>query len=120
MGWLEFVLSVLTLVMGGGWIFTYHAYKKKNMGEAVQAEASGWEAQQNVYQNTIADLEKSCDFIRHDRDMLRKENEELRNENRALRDKINEFEKIINELKKDIARQGRRIESLNYRTKRKV
>lgn len=118
MGWMEFVLGIATLVLGTGWLFTYRAYKKRNEGEATQAEAGGWEAQQRVYQNTIADLEKSCEFIRNDRDLLRKENEELRKENLELRNKINKLETTILEIRKEMARQGRRIESLTNRTKK--
>lgn len=118
MGWMEFVLGIATLVLGTGWLFTYRAYKKRNEGEATQAEAGGWEAQQRVYQNTIADLEKSCEFIRNDRDLLRKENEELRKENLELRNKINKLENAILEIRKETARQGRRIESLTNRTKK--
>ena len=112
MGWMEFILGLATLVLGTGWLFTWRAFKKKNMGEAVQAEASGWEAQQKVYQHTIEDLENSCNFIRQDRDLLRKENDELRRENMALRKRIGELEDKILELQKDVARNGRRIEAI--------
>lgn len=120
MGWMEFVLGIATLVLGTGWLFTYRAFKKRNEGEAMQAEAGGWEGQQRVYQNTIADLEKSCEFIRNDRDLLRKENEELRRENKELRDKINHLESVILDIRKDMARQGRRIESLTNKTKKET
>ena len=76
-------------------------------------------AQQHVYQHTIEDLEKSCDFIRKDRDLLRKENEELRKENMELRKRIGELEDKILELQKDIARNGRRIEALVNKEKKK-
>lgn len=111
MGWMEFVLALLTLVFGGGWFVYYRANKMKAYGEA-------WESQQRVYQNTIADLEKSCEFIRNDRDLLRKENAELRKENLELRNKINNLENTILEIRKEMARQGRRIESLTNRTKK--
>lgn len=111
MGWMEFVLALLTLVFGGGWFVYYRANKMKAYGEA-------WESQQRVYQNTIADLEKSCEFIRNDRDLLRKENAELRKENIELRNKINKLENTILEIRKEMARQGRRIESLTNRTKK--
>ncbi len=111
MGWMEFSLAIATLVFGGGWFVYYRANKMKAYGEA-------WESQQRVYQNTISDLEKSCEFIRNDRDLLRKENEELRKENKELRDKINNLEGVILEIRKDMARQGRRIESLTNRTKK--
>ena len=111
MEWYTIISSIVTIILGGGWFVYYRANKMKAYGEA-------WESQQRVYQNTIADLEKSCEFIRNDRDLLRKENEELRKENRELRDKINHLEGVILEIRKDMARQGRRIESLSNRTKK--
>ena len=111
MEWYTIVSSIVTIILGGGWFVYYRANKMKAYGEA-------WESQQRVYQNTIADLEKSCEFIRNDRDLLRKENEELRKENKELRDKINNLENVILEIRKDMARQGRRIESLSNRTKK--
>lgn len=98
---------------GGGWFIYYRANKMKAYGEA-------WESQQRVYQNTIADLEKTCEFIRNDRDLLRKENEELRKENMELRKKVNVMENIILDIRKEVARQGRRIESLTNKNKSKV
>ena len=117
MGWLEFILGFATLILGTGWLFTYRAFKRKNMGEAVQAESEGWAKQQEVYQHTIDDLEKTCDFIRKDRDVLRKENEELRKENMELRKRIGELEEKILDIQRDVARNGRRIEVLINKNK---
>lgn len=111
--------TIVTIFLGGGWFIYYRANKKKANGEATQAEANGWEAQQRVYQNTITDLEKSCEFIRNDRDLLRKENEELRKENRELRERIGGLEDEILELKKEVARNGRRIEAIVNREKKR-
>lgn len=112
MNWMEFVLGLLTLILGTGWIFTYRAYKKKSDGEATQAEAEGWKAQQDVYQQTIEDLNNVCEKIRKDRDLLMEENTELREENRKLREKYNQLENDIIDMRRDIAKQGRRLESL--------
>ena len=112
--------TIVTIFLGGGWFIYYKANKKKANGEAAQAEASGWEAQQKVYQHTIEDLENSCNFIRADRDLLRKENEELRKENMELRKEVAELRKTVNELGDKVARQGRRIEAvINKEKKRK-
>lgn len=112
--------TIVTIFLGGGWFIYYKANKKKANGEAAQAEASGWEAQQKVYQHTIEDLENSCNFIRSDRDLLRKENEELRRENMELRKEVAELRRIVNELGDKVARQGRRIEAVvNKEKKRK-
>lgn len=119
MGWMEFVLGIATLVLGTGWLFTYRAYKRKNEAEASQAEAEGWAKQQHVYQTTIADLEKSCDFIRADRNLLREENAALHRENVALRGKINDMENTIFELKKEVSRLGRRVDAMSEKKNRK-
>lgn len=111
MDWMNYVLSALTIIAGGGWFVNYRAKK-------IRAEADSWKAQQEVYQTTIADLKESCDYIRKDRDLLRKENEELRNENNMLREKILELEQQMSDLRRDIARQGRRIESLTNKKKK--
>lgn len=110
MGWMDFTLAIATLIMGGGWIFTYRAYKRKNEGEATQAEADGWKAQQDVYQQTINDLKESCAYIRNDRNLLRDENKELRAENNRLREKFNDLENQINDLRKELAKQERKLE----------
>ena len=112
MGTLDFILAIATLIFGGGWFVYYRANKMKAYGEA-------WETQQHVYQNTISDLEKSCEFIRQDRDILRKENDELRKENMELRKKMGELEDTILQLKEDIARNGRRIKALECASKSK-
>ena len=86
MEWYTIVSSIVTIILGGGWFVYYRANKMKAYGEA-------WESQQRVYQNTIADLEKSCEFIRNDRDLLRKENKNLF--------KLGELQKEVDEIKKD-------------------
>ena len=111
--------TIVTIFLGGGWFIYYKSNKRKAEGEATTAEASGWEAQQHVYQHTIEDLENSCNFIRTDRDLLRKENEELRKENMALRKRIGELEDKILELQKDVARNGRRIEAIVNKDKKR-
>lgn len=111
--------TIVTVFVGGGWFIYYKSNKKKAEGEATSAEASGWEAQQKVYQHTIEDLEKSCDFIRKDRDLLRKENEELHKENMELRKRIGTLEDKILDMQKEIARNGRRIEALVNKEKKK-
>jgi len=112
MGWSDLILSLLTILAGGGWFLTYRAYKRKNEGEAAQAEAEGWKAQQDVYQQTIEDLKQSCAYIRDDRNLLREENKKLRDENNQLRDKYNELERQIIDLRKELARQERKLESV--------
>lgn len=112
MEWLDFILGALTLVTGGGWFIYYRANRRKADGEATQSEAEGWKSMQDVYQQTIDDLNKYCNDIRNDRNLLRDENNQLREENRKLRDKYLDMENQIMELRKELARQGRRLESI--------
>lgn len=118
MDWLSIVTTVLAAVLGGGWFIYYKANKLKALGEASQAQAEGWAAQQKVYENTIDDLKESCEYIRQDRNLLREENRQLREENNVLREKINELEAQIYELQNAVARQGRQIEALNKAQKK--
>ena len=117
MQYIEVVLSIMTIIAGGGWFVTYKAYKRKASGEATQAEAEGWQKQQETYHNTIEELKNTCEYIKNDRDQLRKENEELRRENQELRRKLAGMEDQIQDLRRDIARQGRRIEALTNKKK---
>lgn len=106
MQWMEFVLAVLTLIFGGGWMFTYHAYKRKNEGEATQSEAHGWEAIQQVYQKAIADYDKYSEDMRTEREVLKAENRELRERYKRTDDEIAD-------LKRKVARQGRKLDALS-------
>lgn len=121
--WFGMIMSVTTLIAGGGWFVCYREYRRKKKGEAAQAEADGWKAQQDVYQQTIKDLQESCKFIREERDGMREENRRLKEENIALREKYHTLEELIIksrkeheqqiiDLRKDIARQGRKLESI--------
>ena len=95
MSWMEFVLGLLTLILGTGWLFTWRAHKKNNMGEAVQEEAKGWQEQQNTYRKTIEDLNGICDRIREDRDRVYEEKERQRKENEELRQNYVRMQKEI-------------------------
>lgn len=109
--------GILGAVLGGSatWLFTIGATRRKANGEAILTEADAWKAQQDVYQQTIADLKASCEYIQNDRNILREENRTLHNENNELRKKINALEEQISSLRDTVARHGRRIESLNKR-----
>lgn len=115
---MEFVLGMATLVLGTGWLFTYHSHKKKEEGEATQSEANGWLKQQEVYQHTIEDLEKACDFIRNDRNQLREENSRLISENNELRRTVVELQNTVFDLKKEVSRLGRRVDAMSEKKKK--
>ena len=120
----SFITSILTIVCGGGWFINWRAKKRKENGEATQAEADGWAKQQAVYQKTIEDLDSVCEKIRESRDRLHDYNETLRKENEVMRvkyeeslKKYSEIETRMNDMdlqyKRDISRIGRRIDVLS-------
>lgn len=114
MEWKDFLLSILGIVTGGGltWLFTFKAMKRKANGEATQVEVDAWKSMQDVYQQTIEDLNKYCEDLRNDRIHLREDRDSLRDANDELRKKYNEMEEEISNLKNIVARQGRKIEAL--------
>lgn len=113
--WGTVIVSALTLLLGGGigWIFTIRQMRRKADGEAQQVIADSWKSVQDVYQQTIADLNGYCEDIRKDRNHLRDERDQHREENEKLRQKYLEMEDQIIKLKNAIARQGRKIEALS-------
>lgn len=112
--WAGLILGVLGLIFGGAaaWLFTFKAMRRKADGESQQVVADSWKSVQDVYQQTIDDLNKYCEDMRKDRNLLREENGKLREENVRLRDKYNELEEQIMQLRKELARQGRKLESV--------
>ena len=106
MGWMEFVLGLLTLILGTGWLFTYRAYRRKADGEATQSEAEGWKAMQDLYQQTIEDFKTYSEDMRQERTVLKNENSEMREKYKKLDDEI-----LV--LKKQLSRQGRKLEALS-------
>ena len=106
MGWMEFVLGLLTLILGTGWLFTYRAYRRKADGEATQSEAEGWKAMQDLYQQTIEDFKVYLED-------MRKERTALKNENNDMREKYKKLDDEILLLKKQLSRQGRKLEALS-------
>lgn len=112
--WGTVIVSIVTLLLGGsiGWLFTIRAMRRKADGEAQQVVADSWKSVQDVYQQTIADLNGYCEDIRKDRHQLREDRNQLRDDNARLREKYIDMEEQIMELKKIVARQGRKIEAI--------
>lgn len=100
------VMPLVTIVCGGGWFITYKAYKRKHNGEATQAEAEGWKAMQDLYQQTIEDFKVYSEDMRNERTVLKTENNEMREKYKKLDDEI-----LL--LKKQLSRQGRKLEALS-------
>ena len=98
--------TIVTIFLGGGWFIYYRANKKKAEGEAVQSEAEGWKAMQDLYQQTIEDFKVYSDDMRTERGVLKKENAEMR-------ERFNKLDDEIIQLKRRLSRQGRKIDALS-------
>lgn len=99
MDWTNIILSALTLIAGGGWFVNYKAKK-------TQAEAEGWKAMQDLYQQTIEDFKVYSEDMRKERTVLKQENNDMREKYKKLDDEI-----LL--LKKQLSRQGRKLEALS-------
>ncbi len=96
----EIIIPVLTLLCGGGfgWLFTMRATRKK-------ADADAMKAVQEVYQQTIADLQSNITEVRRDRD-------EMREEKKQLQSKLDKLEDDIRDLRNAVARNGRKVDAM--------
>lgn len=106
------IVTLVTIILGGGWFIYYKANKRKANGEATQSEADGWKSMQEVYQKTIEDMKIINEDARNDRDHFKESRNALRAENEEMRKKSKEMEDQIMQLKRDIARLGRRIDGV--------
>ena len=131
MEWMEFVLAMATLVMGGGWLFTWRSHKRSEAAKAKQEEekakqeaatakeqeANAFKAMQDAYQQTLEDVNRTLSEVRAERDHYKDERNELRNENHEMRQKYFEIEDKMTQMdlsyKQDISRLGRRIDVLS-------
>ena len=98
--------SILTIVCGGGWFIFYRANKRKANGEASQAEAEGWKAMQDLYQQTIADFKEYSEDMRTERQVLKKENSDMY-------DKYKKLDEELIQLRRLVSRQGRKIDAMS-------
>ena len=103
----EYIIPILTLLFGGGfgWLITLRATRKK-------ADADAMKSVQDVYQQTIEDLNNYVNDIRSDRNALRKDRDEMRDENKRLQDKLDKLEQDIRELRNVVARNSRKVDAM--------
>ena len=124
MEWMEFILSIATLVLGTGWLFTYRAHKRQENAKADQEEATAnhgkadafksmQDAYQQMHEDVLSRLKEVCD----ERDHYKDERDEERKTNTELRKKYTELDERMTRLdlqyKRDISRLGRRIDVLS-------
>lgn len=110
----EIIQVIIGVIAGGGLtsLFAWRANKRKANGEATQTEADAMKSVQDVYQQTISDLQEYNKQLRSDRDHLRQDRNEMRRENDELRKRQNELDEKVRQLENDVARNGRILEML--------
>jgi hypothetical protein len=124
MGWMEFVLGILTLILGTGWLFTYRAHKrqedakaKQEEATAKQEEADAFKSMQDAYQQMHKDVLERLKEVCDERDHYKDERDEERKANKEMREKYVELENRMTQMdlqyRKDISRLGRRIDVLS-------
>ena len=109
--------TFVTLFLGGGWFLHWRASRRKANGEAKQTEAQANKEAQEYYNTTLADVNKTLEEVRAERDHYKDERNEERKTNHELRQKYIEIEDRMNQMdlsyKRDISRLGRRIDVLS-------
>ena len=98
--------TLVTLILGGGWFIYYRANKRKANGEASQAEAEGWKAMQDLYQQAIEDFKVYSEDMRTERGVLKRENYEMR-------EKYKKLDEELIQLRRVVSRQGRKIDAIS-------
>lgn len=109
--------TFVTVFLGGGWFLHWRASRRKANGEAKQTEAQANKEAQEYYNTTLADVNKTLEEVRAERDHYKDERNEERKTNHELRQKYIEIEDRMNQMdlsyKRDISRLGRRIDVLS-------
>lgn len=88
-----------------GWLVTLRATRKK-------ADADAMQSVQNVYQQTIEDLNNYINDIRTDRNALRKDRDEMREDNKRLQAQMDKMEQDIRDLRNTVARNSRKVDAM--------
>ena len=109
--------TLVTVFLGGGWFLHWRASRRKANGEAKQTEAQANKEAQEYYNTTLADVNRTLNEVRAERDHYKDEINELRKENHQMRTKYIEIEEKMTKMdlnyKRDISRLGRRIDVLS-------
>ena len=98
--------TLVTLILGGGWFLHWRASRRKANGEASQAEAEGWKAMQDLYQQTIEDFKVYSEDMRTERGVLKRENYEMREKYKRLDEELIQLRRVV-------SRQGRKIDAMS-------
>lgn len=111
------VNTLVTIFLGGGWFLHWRASRRKANGEAKQTEAQANKEAQEYYNTTLADVNRTLNEVRQERDHYKDDRNALLSENEEMRKRYNQLEEQLNQMsieyKNDIARLGRRIDVIS-------
>ena len=109
------IISVASLLLGGGgigWFFSWKFTRRKELAEAEQAETTAAKEMQDMYQQLIDDMKKDRAYQREYIEELRAERTHLRQERDELRERQDKTDEMVRQLQRDVARNGRQIEAM--------
>lgn len=118
------IITLLTLILGGGWFVHYRAHKRQEDAKATQEEeiaeqqkADAFKLVQDVYQQAMTDMNNILMEVRSDRDRYHDQRDNVIKENEEMRKKYIAIEERMTAMdikyKKDISRLNRRIDVLS-------
>jgi hypothetical protein len=118
------IITLLTLILGGGWFVHYRAHKRQEEAKATQEEeiaeqqkADAFKLVQDVYQQAMTDMNNILMEVRSDRDRYHDQRDNVIKENEEMRKKYIAIEERMTAMdikyKKDISRLNRRIDVLS-------
>ena len=109
--------TLISLFLGGGWFLHWRARRRKAYGEAKQTEAQANKEAQEYYNSTLADVNRTLNEVRAERDHYKDDRNALQRENEEMRQKYKELEEQLTtmaiEYKNDIASLSRRIDVIS-------
>jgi len=109
------IISILTLLLGGGGIgvfFTWQYSKRKEKAEAEQAETTAAKEMQDMYQQLIEDVKKDRQDQREYIEELKSDRDHYREERNSLRERLDQTDEKIRELEGIVARYGRQLAAM--------
>lgn len=109
--------TFVTIFLGGGWFLHWRASRRKANGEAKQTEAQANKEAQEYYNTTLADVNRTLNEVRAERDHYKDQRDKAWKDNEEMRKKYNEIEdrmdKMDREHKEEISRLSCRIDVLS-------
>lgn len=109
------IISIATMLLGGGGIgyfLSWRYNRRKEAAEAGQAETTAAKEMQDMYQQLIDDVKRDRDEQKAYIIELKDDRQHLREERDDLRNRLDQLEELVRRLQRDVARNGRMVESM--------